>query len=203
MKKIGIFTYTIPHRKTIDIFARLLVAGFDREDIFFIAFPYTSKKRNPLYEHRPQNLYDCRYQIDYFMERNEPIPNCDIYLIGGAGIIPSHIIEGRKIINSHPGYLPNVRGLDALKWAIDASLYTFVEDIRGGDGTDDEILESILNHVIEMGFLKTYENIVKNRESMSKVNETDFANIRKLGNEIDFVTNQLLNIKDKYCKGKK
>jgi hypothetical protein len=73
MKKIGIFTYTIPHRKTIDIFSRLLVAGFDREDIFFIAFPYQSKKRNPLYEHRPQNLKDDRYPPHRRMTHREEI----------------------------------------------------------------------------------------------------------------------------------
>ena len=42
----------------------------------------------------------------------------DLILIGGAGIIPKSLTDTNKIINSHPGYLPYNRGLDALKWAI-------------------------------------------------------------------------------------
>ena len=41
-----------------------------------------------------------------------------LILIGGAGILPKEIIDNVNIINSHPAYLPSVRGLDALKWAI-------------------------------------------------------------------------------------
>ena len=44
--------------------------------------------------------------------------NFDHILIGGAGILPEKLVTGFKIINSHPAYLPYVRGLDALKWAI-------------------------------------------------------------------------------------
>lgn len=36
----------------------------------------------------------------------------------GGGILPKELILKYKIINAHPGWLPNVRGLDALKWAI-------------------------------------------------------------------------------------
>ena len=39
-------------------------------------------------------------------------------LIGGAGILPKKLVNSMKIINSHPAYLPYVRGLDSLKWAI-------------------------------------------------------------------------------------
>jgi len=33
-------------------------------------------------------------------------------------LLPKELAINHKIINSHPGYLPNVKGLDALKWAI-------------------------------------------------------------------------------------
>ena len=39
-------------------------------------------------------------------------------LIGGAGMLPDHIVKSARVINSHPAYLPHVRGLDSLKWAI-------------------------------------------------------------------------------------
>lgn len=48
--------------------------------------------------------------LDAFLDEKK----FDHVLIGGAPIIS----DKHKIINSHPGYLPNVRGLDALKWGI-------------------------------------------------------------------------------------
>jgi phosphoribosylglycinamide formyltransferase-1 len=36
----------------------------------------------------------------------------------GVGIIPQSVCCSFPVINSHPGYLPYIRGLDALKWAI-------------------------------------------------------------------------------------
>ena len=39
-------------------------------------------------------------------------------LIGGAGILPEDVVNSERVINSHPAYLPYVRGLDSLKWAI-------------------------------------------------------------------------------------
>lgn len=41
-----------------------------------------------------------------------------IVLIAGAGIIQDDFVQSHTIINAHPGYIPNCRGLDALKWAI-------------------------------------------------------------------------------------
>ena len=42
----------------------------------------------------------------------------DYVLIGGAGIIKKELTDSKKIINSHPAYLPYVRGLDSMKWSI-------------------------------------------------------------------------------------
>src|SRR5690606_24277992 len=42
----------------------------------------------------------------------------DHIIIGGAGILPEDVVKHHKLINGHPGYLPNVKGLDAFKWAI-------------------------------------------------------------------------------------
>lgn len=41
-----------------------------------------------------------------------------IVLIVGAGILPKDFINTHIVINAHPGYIPNYRGLDAFKWAI-------------------------------------------------------------------------------------
>ena len=39
-------------------------------------------------------------------------------MIGGAGILPSDVVNSGNVINSHPAYLPYMRGLDSLKWAV-------------------------------------------------------------------------------------
>lgn len=58
--------------------------------------------------------YECRVgQLeDFGVERDR------IILVAGAGILPETFVKSHTIINAHPGYIPNCRGLDALKWAI-------------------------------------------------------------------------------------
>ncbi len=46
-----------------------------------------------------------------------PVEN-SVVLIAGAGILPEKFVTKNKVINSHCGWLPAVKGLDALKWAI-------------------------------------------------------------------------------------
>jgi phosphoribosylglycinamide formyltransferase-1 len=41
-----------------------------------------------------------------------------IVLVCGAGLLPEEFIHKYKVVNAHPGYIPNCRGLDAFKWAI-------------------------------------------------------------------------------------
>lgn len=117
---IGIITYNAPHRKTLDLLGRLLVAGNNDIHLMIVERSY-SKKHTPLFQHRPQGTYKYYLTLPKtvisYMTRNV-IPDCDAFIIGGAGILPPYFIKGKKVINAHPGYLPNVRGLDALKWAI-------------------------------------------------------------------------------------
>ena len=39
-------------------------------------------------------------------------------VIAGAGILPETFTRNNVVLNVHPGWLPTVRGLDSLKWAI-------------------------------------------------------------------------------------
>lgn len=50
--------------------------------------------------------------------KNIPVESTTPLLVCGAGLIPSEITKKYTIINSHPGYVPLTRGLDALKWAV-------------------------------------------------------------------------------------
>lgn len=125
---IGILTYNIPHRKTYDVLCLLKVRGYKNVCIFGLPLHY-KKNFKPLYEHRPQLNYEIKsikeicenlgymyIEIDNMYKIN--IEEKSKILVCGAGIIPKEIREKYIILNSHPGYIPNSRGLDALKWSI-------------------------------------------------------------------------------------
>jgi len=127
---IAIITYDHPHRKTQDLIYKLILKGY--KDLFLIVLPWVERTlHTPIYEHRPGNPEQV--SIEVFCEnlhlnyKRAEIKGVDEVLnefkfehilIAGAGILPEGLVTHHEIINSHPGYLPNVRGLDALKWAI-------------------------------------------------------------------------------------
>jgi len=118
---IGVITYDHPHRKTYDTLCLLKARGYN--DVCVILIPWTERKGFvPLYKHRPENTFlDPELVVrsfQYFVYDIDNMPICDMYLIAGAGILGEPYSTNGKTINAHPGYLPNVRGLDALKWAI-------------------------------------------------------------------------------------
>lgn len=130
--RICLLSYQSLHRKTIDTLMRLKMSGYINVCVYAKPFHY-QKKYVPLVEHRPtiddtDSLNDIGYagiirnlgyelrNISNYNEIQED-SSC-IFLICGAGIIPQEMIRRYRIINAHPGYIPYVRGLDALKWAI-------------------------------------------------------------------------------------
>lgn len=124
---IGVLTYNVPHRKTYDALCLLKAKGYMDVAVYAVPLHY-QKKYNPYYKHRPEmNLkietalvcknFGYRYiEIENYDEID--IDKGSIMLICGAGILPDNFIRKNRIINAHPGYIPNCRGLDALKWAI-------------------------------------------------------------------------------------
>ena len=127
---IAIITYDSPHRKTQDLILKLILNG--HSNIHLVVIPWTERKSFlPIFKHRPSkkvsitidemcerlNLLSSRIDIekldDYFFKNK-----FDHIIIGGAGILPENLAKNHKVINSHPGYLPNMKGLDAFKWAI-------------------------------------------------------------------------------------
>ena len=123
--KIGVFTYNANHRKTHDLVFRLKLRRYS--DITLLILPWICRTNHiPIYNHRPKNYSEItpwdfanamNIKAKLFSEQEHDLENYDKLLIGGAGILSENLLE-YNIINSHPGYLPNVRGLDALKWAI-------------------------------------------------------------------------------------
>ena len=112
--KIGLITYNKPHRKTYDLACMLKMEGYK---VVLLMVPFDERKeRTPLIKHRPEgycaNPRQISAQFDWDINEYRK-SKCDVYLVGGCGVIP-----GLKALNAHPGFLPHVRGLDALKWAI-------------------------------------------------------------------------------------
>lgn len=126
-RDVVLFTYNVPHRKTFDVMMALKARGYS--NVLAYAVPMHYKKTfKPIYEHRPSIVFniapcDLAKNLDYdycegegydaFYTRIEsPI------LVCGAGLIPEQVLHANNVINAHPGYIPEARGLDAFKWAI-------------------------------------------------------------------------------------
>lgn len=121
---IYILTYDHPHRKTQDFLNSLKSSGVN--NIKVMAQPWVQRKNFvPIYKTRPENfdIYPeslCN-QLEYEFERYEVSKfdkTDEVIMIAGAGILPPFIYENNILINAHCGYIPQVRGLDSLKWAI-------------------------------------------------------------------------------------
>tara|TARA_R100001460_G_scaffold37787_1_gene72209 strand:+ start:64 stop:744 length:681 start_codon:yes stop_codon:yes gene_type:complete len=123
-----VLTYDAPHRKTQELLLRLKLVG--HHNVLVLATPWQERKNfKPLFPHRILSAHDITLSqvcenLGYNLEKIniDDLPSATSekspILIGGAGIIPKEVVESRNIINSHPAYLPYVRGLDSLKWAI-------------------------------------------------------------------------------------
>lgn len=128
---IAVISYNTPHRKTQDVLFQLKAKGYQNVTVLALPFVQRENPFSPIYAHRPStalqietgllctNLsFDFKevnvYDINEYLNHNKT----DFVLIAGAGLLPDELVENHKLINSHPGWLPKVRGLDSLKWAI-------------------------------------------------------------------------------------
>ena len=125
--KIGLITYDKPHKKSIDLFFKLLSNNYT--DITILVVPFKNYKiRNTKFKHRPSMTNIGKYgfstlksQYNLKIKKLKSIrdyDDLDVVLIGGSNILPSNLIIPNLIINCHSGLIPSVRGLDSFKWAI-------------------------------------------------------------------------------------
>jgi len=127
---ITVLTFNYPHKKTQDLIFKLLATGIKP---LIIATEYTEMKRFvPIISHRPSNQINidlsafCKnlgLELILTSKSNlyNVLSNCkkiDYILLATGNIIEAKITDKFRVINSHPGYLPDIKGLDALKWAI-------------------------------------------------------------------------------------
>lgn len=209
---IYILTYNDAHRKTYDVLN--LLKAYGHKDVTVIALPYHyTKKQKPLINHRPQvytaippdmlcKALDYKYEfINSFVEitpilDKEPGP----ILICGAGIIPAELIEKYMIINSHPGILPLVRGLDAFKWAIyemqPIGVTTHIIDHEPDAGflIDQKIIEvtwgdsfhSLAQKQYELEIIMLVEALEKiKNESHKRINTEGFPIHKRMGQDLE------------------
>ena len=129
-----VFAYDFPHKKTQDVLLMLVAAGIRPQAVLaappvVLSTPPASIRVKPRHAALIEPATLCRaLGIDYHvvdhrsddclvkLDQLEP----SVGVISGARMLTRHVIErfSRGIINFHPGLLPNVRGLDALQWAI-------------------------------------------------------------------------------------
>lgn len=133
-KRLMLFVYDFPHKKTQDFLFRLLVEGYKVE--YCIAAPWKKLQITPSsirIDQKHQGLIHPKKICEYFnikyqvldhgsQETKEYIRRntVDLYIISGARILTKEVIQacGGKILNIHPGLLPDVRGLDTFLWSI-------------------------------------------------------------------------------------
>lgn len=132
--KLMLFAYDFPHKKTQDFLFRLIIEGYKIE--YCVAAPWKKldiKSPSIRVDQRhiglihPKKIcehfnikyvvfdHESREAIDFIKEN--PV---DLYIISGARILLKEVIEAcqGKIFNIHPGFLPDVRGLDTFLWSI-------------------------------------------------------------------------------------
>jgi phosphoribosylglycinamide formyltransferase 1 len=125
--KIGIITYDHAHLKTEQLVCRYARdKRIDRVEIFALPF-IERKKKEPLISHRPDmnKAIHSKYLSEFdkvsyqkWDGKKKLGSYCDLFIIGGAGILNLDFAEGKPVINAHPGIIPLTRGLDSFKWSI-------------------------------------------------------------------------------------
>jgi len=192
---IGIITYDKPHRKTQDLVTKLFLNGYN--DLHLIVIPWIDRKNFiPIFKHRPTNCVEISTEelCERFNIKFSRVDIKDLHsfflndsfnhiIIGGAGILPNNLAKDFKIINGHPGYLPNVRGLDALKWAIFNGQPIGVTTHYISDKADEG--ELIERRIIPIYFEDSFHSVA------NRVYETE---IEMLVNSIYIIENNLASL---------
>lgn len=185
---IAIITYDAPHRKTQDVITKLMLNGYS--DLHMVVVPWVERKSfRPIYRHRPSasvniSIEDLarNFKIDFSRVETNFLDNFfsghsfDHILIAGAGLLPVR----HKIINAHPGFLPNVKGLDAFKWAVYLGQPIGVTTHYISDKTDEG--KMIERRVVPVYFEDTFHSVAY------RIYETE---VEMLVNAISMIDNNL------------
>lgn len=206
IKQVMLFAYDFPHKKTQDFIFRLISEGY--LITYVIATPW--EKLNipkPAIRIIPNHtglihprLLSKTLKIPYIVAQHNSRQSIqylkahptDIYIVSGARILSQEVIKatGNRILNIHPGLLPEVRGLDTLLWSIykdiplglsahflgqriDSGLFIFKERLRLY--ADDSILD------VSLRLLESQpEFLIKTLKKLKKLSVKELKDFDKL-----------------------
>ncbi len=217
-QNLMLFIYDFPHKKTQDFIFRLVVEGYKIN--YCIAAPWKKLNINPptvRVDQKHAGLIHPRtickqLGIKYFsldhdgketseIIRKNPV---DLYIIAGARILSKKIIKacGDKILNIHPGLLPDVRGLDTFFWSIlsdkplgisahfitskiDSGLLIYKERLKlYEDDTPSDVTLRLLEYQTDI--------LIKTLNILKKKNMKDLENL----SEVKSIYNTKMNAKE-------
>lgn len=132
---LAVLVYDFPHRRSQDFLLRLWLSGYSIASILGTPWRHLGHSAAPLFRVKPRHrgfvdpqVVAARLGAPYFsVEHSSPEAarivrehDVDVVVIAGARIIKGEMLTAPRVgtINLHPGLIPHVRGLDALKWAV-------------------------------------------------------------------------------------
>jgi len=208
---IVVLTFDHPHRKTQDLILKLLANGVKP---LIISTEWVERKSFiPVISHRPSNPINI--SLSHFC-RNvglELLPstksnlfkdlikckNIDFILLATGNIIDAEIANEFKVINSHPGYLPNIKGLDALKWAIlykqkiGVTTHFINSQIDGGTIIERKIVPIYYEDSFHNLAYRQYEmevellvNSITCEPESIEIGESDYETFRRMPHRLEF-----------------
>jgi phosphoribosylglycinamide formyltransferase 1 len=124
--RVALITYEVPHKKTQEVLLHLIWR--DCFNLTLVITPFKSRpSRDVLFQHRPSQLTGPAPSslASRFGLNTLPIEDWrsfrgdfEFFLVCGSGLIDPEFCLTARIVNCHPGLIPQSRGLDAFKWAI-------------------------------------------------------------------------------------
>lgn len=128
--RVALLTYDAPHQKTVDFLLRLVAEGHTVTSLVaapLVALPprpstlrVRPRRVEPPHTRDLARALGIPYVVTPHDDAGTHLGQAEVTLIAGARILKPHVIDaaGGRVINLHPALLPDVRGLDSLKWSI-------------------------------------------------------------------------------------
>jgi len=170
--KVAVLAYNFPHRKTKDILT--ILNSHDIKNVLVIAAPKVKLKHNSTKKLvsvtnkkliHPKELckqFKFCYEVcehDNFNKIKELVlrEKSNLAIISGARIIKQNVIDLFKyrVINYHPGALPETSGLDSFYWMIKKNIRPAVtshfinNQVDSGDLIEEQILKIDSQYSVE------------------------------------------------------
>ncbi len=106
--RVALITYEVPHKKTQEVLLHLIWRNCFN---LTLVIQLTGPAPSPLASRFGLNTLPIE---DWRSFRGD----FEFFLVCGSGLIDPEFCQTARIVNCHPGLIPQSRGLDAFKWAI-------------------------------------------------------------------------------------